>query len=177
MIYLNKLQETLKQLPQLLDNVDNWDSLIVNKRKPHTYRVFHFLPNGDRVCLHRFETCHTHEAFAHPHPWPGAFIILKGKYNMEVGSSIDQNSNPQTVANFILNKHSSYEIVNPLTWHAVVPLETTYTIMINGPAFGVEAHKAAVTTKGKDLDKMPADELVEYLNVFKNLVNEYLNHK
>ena len=61
-----------------------WDSLIVNRRKPHTYRAFTF--DGDlRICLHRFEPCEASEAFMHPHPWPGAFLVLDGQGGLRPG--------------------------------------------------------------------------------------------
>jgi hypothetical protein len=171
---LLKLKESVALLPELIDNRDVWDSIIVNRRKPYTYRVFTQLPNGLRLCLHKFDPCHTHEAFSHPHPWAGAFMILHGKYKMNVGYSCNGrlDSIPANVSTFILNAGSSYEIINPLTWHSVIPLETTYTIMVNDVAWDSEvAHKDVRTTKGKDLDKMPESELLEHLKIFKQLVS------
>lgn len=173
---LEKLNEALVLLPSLLENREEWDSLIVNRRKPYTYRVFATLPNGSRICLHKFDPCHTHEAFDHPHPWPGAFVILQGSYKMSVGYSCGgrEDKNPVNVATFILNKHSCYEIIDPLTWHSVVPLESTYTVMINDTPWSADyAHTAVRTTKGKDLDKMPEPELLEHLAIFKKLVAEW----
>jgi len=162
-------------LPALLTDRSKWDSLIVNRRKPHTYRVFTTLEDGNRICLHKFNPCDTHEAFSHPHPWPGAFIVMKGAYRMKVGFSKDrEDEQPQPVAEFVLREHAAYEITNPLTWHSVVPLTTTYTIMINGAPFGPEvAHKSVRRTGGKDLDKMPENELMDHLFIFSNLVALY----
>jgi hypothetical protein len=176
---LKELENTLKMLVDegILDDVTKWDSLIVNRRKPHTYRVFTQLPNGLRLCLHKFDICDKHESFLHPHPWPGAFMILKGAYEMEVGYSADRLSEPSHVAKFILQEGSKYEIQTPLTWHSVTPLDITYTIMINGPAWDADyAHKDVRTTKGKDLDKMPEDELKEHLAIFKRLVGDWANN-
>lgn len=174
---LNKLYEALALLPSILTNREAWDSLIVNRRKPYTYRVFTTLPNGLRLCLHKFDPCHTHEAFAHPHPWPGAFVILQGKYKMNIGYSCGgrQDSAPAEVTTLILNRHSAYEIINPLTWHSVIPLEPTYTVMVNDSPWDTEtvAHKDVRTTKGKDLDKMPEPELLEHLSIFQRLVEEW----
>ena len=125
---LDKLYEGLYELPKLLADSNNWDSLIVN---PWTFRVYSKLSNGMRVCLHRFEICHTHEAFPHPHPWPGAFLVLEGSYKMEIGHSLDRESPMLDVMTTVMGRWSAYEIVNPLTWCAVIPLETTYTIMVN----------------------------------------------
>lgn len=177
---ITELFDALANLPELLDDRSAWDSLLVNRRKPYTYRVFTTLPNGLRLCLHKFDSCHTHEAFAHPHPWPGAFVILQGRYKMDIGYSCNgrEDSVPAEVVSLILNKHSSYEIVNPLTWHTVAPLEETYTVMVNDAPWDAEtAHKDVRTTKGKDLDKMPEPELLEHLSVFKRLVEEWNNIK
>ncbi len=177
---LDALQMVVKLLPDLLDKREAWDSLIVNRRKPYTYRVFTNLvgytnlSHGLRVCLHKFDTCHDHESFAHPHPWSGAFLLLQGKYKMTIGRSKDRTSPPDDVMTMILTPGSMYEITNPLTWHSVIPLETTYTIMVNGEPWSADfAHKDVRTTKGKDLDKMPEDELIAHLAHFQKLLREY----
>lgn len=152
----------------LLQDRSKWDSLIVNRRKPHTYCVFTYV-GDNRICLHRFDVCDT-RIVRSPHPWPGAFMILKGSYRMRLGRSSDRESPPVPVADLILTAGSAYEITDPLTWHSVTPLETTYTIMLNGPTWepGV-AHKDVRTTKGKDLDKMPENELLAHLKIFSDL--------
>jgi len=171
---LSELHKAMDELPDLLADRGKWDSLIVNLRKPWTYRVYSRLKSGMRVCLHRFEVCHKHEAFKHPHPWPGAFIVLDGAYKMEVGYSPDRVSKPSEVTTLILRKWSEYEIVSPLTWHAVIPLETTHTVMVNDESWPPEvAHKEVRTTKGKDLDRMPENELIAHLAKFQALVREY----
>jgi hypothetical protein len=173
---IDRLEQALITLPSLLNMPSRWDSLIVNRRKPHTYRVFTQVDDL-RICLHKFNTCDRHEAFAHPHPWPGAFIIMQGSYHMDTWFSPSRTeSYRHKVASFVLTKHSKYEIINPLTWHSVIPLETTYTVMVNGPAWDKEvAHVDVRRTAGKDLDKMPADELAHHLNIFQLLVRRYLN--
>lgn len=160
----------------LLSQPEVWDSLIVNRRKPHTYRVFTQSPldDKDRICLHKLDKCSLHESFSHPHPWAGAFLILKGGYSMKVGKSIDRESPPFDVANFELYIGSMYEITNPLTWHAITPIEETYTIMVNSEPFSPEiAHQDCRTTKGKDLDKMPEDELLQHLEIYKDLIQRW----
>ena len=169
---LNKLRALITS-GDLLEKVNNpkiWDSLIVNKRKPHTYRVFSH-DKETRICLHKFDTCNTDEAFPHPHPWPGAFFILSGGYNMKVGKSKDLKSDPEDVASFYMGPLSGYEITSPLTWHSVIPLATTYTVMINGPAWSPEvAHSKVRTTKGKDLGKLSPQELEDHLLAFQSML-------
>lgn len=41
---LNKLDEVLKFLPALISDA-KWDSLVINRRKPYTYRVSTQLDN------------------------------------------------------------------------------------------------------------------------------------
>jgi hypothetical protein len=171
---LDILKNIIPKVPELLREPDNWESLIINKRKPHTYRAFTQL-DDIRVCLHKFDMCAQNEAFWHPHPWPGAFLVLSGSYEMKVGYSQDRVSPPKEVLKTILYKGSSYEMLNPLAWHSVVPKSTCYTIMVNGPAWDLDyAHKDIKVTKGKDLKKMSENELDRHLSIFEDLIQEYL---
>jgi hypothetical protein len=175
---INRLDDALlNYLPDLVQDISAWDSLLINRRKPHTYRVFtHFGCKEQklRICLHKFDTCFDNEAFDHPHPWPAAFIIMSGGYRMRIGYSKDRFSKPEEVSVFEMRQYSKYEIVNPLTWHSVTPVTTTYTIMINDEPWDKDiAHTEVRTTKGKDLEKMPDNELIEHLNAFKVMLNDY----
>lgn len=163
-------------LPDLMKDRTRWSSLIVNRRKPWTYRAFtNFEYNGHdlRVCLHRFATCEEHESFLHPHPWPGAFVLLSGRYVMNVGLSVDRFSRPATALKVILGPGSRYAITNPLTWHSVTPLEECWTIMVNGKPWDIQtvAHTEIRTTKGKDLDAMSDEDLSSHFNAFRSLIS------
>ena len=168
---LSALADVLKSLPAMLDDPTAWDSLIVNRRKPTTYRVFRHLQDGLRVSLHRFDPCAKHEAYPHPHPWPGAFALLEGSYRMWVGFTPDLESRePITVTETILTAGSRYEIVEPRTWHSVTPITECWTVMVNGAPWRERAHVRAPTTTGKDLDKMPPEELAAHLAKFRELL-------
>lgn len=170
---LDYLLEMLKEeIPTLVSDPSKWDSLVINRRKPHTYRVFLQRNWRERICLHKFNPCDTHEAFMHPHGWPAAFILLHGSYRMKLGSSLDHKANPWNTEELIMSKGSAYQILNPLTWHSVTPLEECYTVMLNGYPFN-NPHEAVRTTKGKDLEKMPGLELIEHLKIFQYLLKEY----
>lgn len=172
---INELDAALAILPDLLSKRELWDSLIVNRRKPFTYRVFTTLPNGLRCCLHKFDPCNVEESFYHPHPWPGAFVVLDGAYRMKVGLAPDRFAGPVEVMDTIYQRYSTYAITNPLTFHSVIPLMETYSVMVNDKPWPLEnCHTSVKTTKGKDLDKMPEDELIAHLGKFKGLVNNYL---
>lgn len=147
-----------------------WDSLVINRRKPTTYRIFQQFGQY-RVCLHCFHPCDKDEAFRHPHPWPGAFYILKGGYDMELWRSTDRDdTNPTKITSMHLAAGSKYEITDPLLWHSVVPTTTTYTIMVNDQPWQPNIqHSSVRTTAGKDLKQMTQTQLDTYLTRFKNL--------
>ena len=166
------LHSKIYSILHALDEVNEWESLVINRRKPHTYRVFRNI-DGYRVCLHRFEPCDDNEAFPHPHPWPGAFLLLEGEYVHTVGGSVDLKSEPEYFLREIVRPYSTYEIINKQTWHRVQPIKTTYTVMINGEPWK-ESHSETRTTKGKDLESMERDDLVKHLNKFRVLLKEYL---
>lgn len=167
---LEILNQVLKDLPTYMQDVGNWDSLVINRRKPYTYRAFYKI--GElRICLHRFEVCDEHEAFPHPHPWPAAFKILKGSYKMGLARSENRESPPLPVATTIMTAGSSYEIVDPMTWHTIQPIQECYTVMVNGLPWDKEVtHKEVRTTKGKDLQSMSAQELADHFAVFNGLL-------
>ena len=169
---LKRLAEVMRILPSLLNDKSKWDSLIINRRKPYTYRV-HTQLDDVRVCLHKFERCDEHESFFHPHPWPGAFIVLSGGYRMGVGYSQSRIEKPDHVMNINLTKWCSYEITEAMTWHSVIPHGLTYSVMVNGPPWEGRAHQDVRTTKGKDLEKMSDADLEEHLRAFNFLVDEY----
>jgi len=166
-----------KMLPEIhlsLVSNDDWDSLIINRRKPWTYRVFRQF--GDyRVCLHAFDACDVHEAFLHPHPWPGAFLVLEGSYIQKLGFSQtkDKDSVPDMFYRELLSAGSCYEILDQRIWHSVQPLTRCYTIMLNGKPWD-EPHQAVKTTKGKDLEKMLPYDLNEHKRHFQRLLDEYM---
>lgn len=158
-----------------IDQPENFDSLIINRRKPFTYRAFWYPQNqslkGLRVCLHKFDPCEESDAFLHPHPWPSAMAVLEGHYRMKVGASVDKGSQPIIVSDILLGPGSAYSMPDPMGWHSVQPMETCYSIMVNGKPWGDEAHSAAPTTKGKDLDKMTPEQLADHLATFKRLLS------
>lgn len=176
MNYLTKLEYYLPSILKHLNSPDEWDSLVINRRKPYTYRLFSMF-GEHRICLHRFDECLDTDSFFHPHPWPGAFIILDGQYSQTIGHSKDLISDPLEVAEFKLKAGSSYEISSPLTWHKITPSVETHTIMLNGQPFE-NPHKSVRNTKGKDLDKLSEEDKLTHLNKFKVLIERYLhNHE
>lgn len=156
-------------IAELLDFPQKWDSLIINRRKPYTYRIF-TMYNDLRICLHEFDECSTEESFAHPHAWPAAFMVLCGEYNLKIGRSSNILDEPEKYHTLNMAAESSYEMVDPLEWHAITPLRKTYTIMINGPNYN-NPHTSCRTTKGKDLEKLNEEEKSGSLLLFKDFLN------
>lgn len=170
-IYLDDLNEVIKdKLPDLLNKPEYWKTLVINRRKPFTYRAYTYIGRL-RVCLHRFEVCEEEEAFLHPHPWDGAFKLLEGSYLMKVGISKDRKSHPDFATKIKLTAGCQYAMTNPLTFHAITPLSECYTVMLNGtPYSSAIAHEDVKTTKGKDLQEMTPEELLKHLKKYKELL-------
>lgn len=172
--YLDKLNYLLdRPIEQLLiGNNSAWNSLVINRRKPYTYRVSRMIGKY-RLCLHKFEECEESEAFLHPHPWPAAFQILSGDYLMNVGFSRNLTDAPEVVMRQLQVEGSQYEIVEPRTWHSVTPQGgVVYTMMLNGPPWiPGEHHEDVRTTKGKDLQTMTPAELKQFLQDYRRAYN------
>lgn len=152
----------------LHNNPQEWDSLVINKRKPHTYRMWRYFDDY-RVCLHKFMKCKEDEVFGHPHPWPAEMYMLCGVYYHTIGYSVDLESDPTYFYKERLQEGSSYKIDDPHVWHKVRPVTTCWTIMFNGPEFKKQ-HAACRRTKGKDLQKMTYEEVKEHVNYFLDFI-------
>jgi hypothetical protein len=171
---LTILTDILKILPDKLDDLSLWDSLIINRRKPFTYRAFFIFEDGAykniRVCLHRFDPCDESDAFFHPHPWPSAMKVLAGSYKMKLGYSQTLTSKPEFMMEEVLAAGSTYSMTEPKCWHSVQPLSDCFSVMINGQPWGEQAYEFAPTTRGKDLNKMSPNDLKSHLDIFKILL-------
>lgn len=171
------LEELFRMLPciqELAKEPGKWEALLINKRKPHTYRLFTQV-GDNRVCLHKFDACSSNEAGRHPHPWPGAFLVLHGTYRMWTGRSPDRGSPPVDGPEFLLTAGSAYQITSPLDWHSVTPLEETWTVMVNGPRWPDDVrHEGAPTTAGKGLKAISNLDKVMMLPAFAGLIGQQL---
>lgn len=163
------LEQVLSDFPKLLAEKDAWKSKIINKRKPHTYRIYRMYGKM-RVCCHRFTACHMDDSFVHPHGWPAAFIVLHGRYQMRMGTAPNRKDKPAHYEEMIFSPGDRYSIENPLTFHAITPLEDCYTIMVNNEAWSKDIiHSEVRTTVGKDLDEMTPDDIATSLQLFSKL--------
>ncbi len=150
-----------------------WESIVINKRKPHTYRAF-IHHEDTRICLHRFEPCRREDSFPHPHPWPSSMLILSGEYDMAVAHTSDlESAEPMHVIDLTLNAGSVYHMNDRHTWHQVIPRTQCYSLMINGPRWE-NAHNRAPSTGGKGLEAMPEHVLADHLAKSRELIGAYL---
>ena len=154
----------------------DWDSLIINKRKPFTRRMWFYLPDPMqhlRVCLHEFLPCRLDEAFAHPHGWPAEFAVMSGAYREDLWFSdktVDVADCPPVSS--VYTQGSWHVIERPNVWHRVQPLEITYTVMVNGLPFENPLPDVR-STKGKDLEEMTEDDKLEFLELFAALTSGF----
>lgn len=171
---IDQLRTAAEFALQHIDDASRWGSLVIDRRQPHTWRVF--APFGElRICLHRFAPCEAGESFAHPHPWPSAMLVLSGVYQMSVAHSADLRSDETSpVLDVVLGPGSQYAMTEPGTWHQVVPRTECFSLMINGPRWE-QPHRRAPTTSGKGLTEMSATELGSHLGTFKRLIGDYLS--
>jgi hypothetical protein len=99
-------------------------------------------------------------------------MVLRGRYMHSVGVSQDLVSQPELVYQQEVGPYSPYLITDPKIWHSVQPLQTTYTIMVNGPPFE-NPHASVRTTKGKDLKTMSDKDKCTLLAKFDDLLRAY----
>ena len=156
-----------------INDASLWGSLVINKRKPHTYRAY--LQHEDyRICLHRFEACEPEDSFAHPHPWPSSMVVLSGEYEMAVGHTSDLTSGEQShVIRVKLSAGSTYDMMDRETWHQVIPRSQCYSLMVNGPRWE-NAHRYAPSTGGKGLEEMSEQILKDHLETCCTLLRAHV---
>lgn len=166
------IQQAIQVAYKAAADPSRWGSIVINKRKPHTYRAF--LQHEDtRICLHRFEACDPEDSFAHPHPWPSSMLILSGEYDMAVAHTPDLKSNePSPVIHVTLGAGSIYHMNDRHTWHQVIPRTRCYSLMVNGPRWE-NAHRRAPSTSGKGLEEMTNEVLSEHLANCRELLSRY----
>ena len=121
-------------LPKLLcEPASSWQTLMIDYEKPHVERVWR--QSGEyRICLHRIHPCREEDAFLHPHAWPMASRILDGTYREKRATGLEAKSRPP-FSHFEVYRDAShaYEMVGPLLWHSVQPIEKVcMTLMVIG---------------------------------------------
>lgn len=91
--------------------------------------------DGMRLAVHRIHPCD--DPFFHPHPWPCAIRVLKGRYEMPVGFGAGVDT-PAVAGRLYLAAGSLYEMTHPDMWHAVKAHTEVLSIMLMGKPWGRE---------------------------------------
>jgi hypothetical protein len=163
----------LLEISSYLDEPETWGSLVINKRKPYTQRLFR-LDGAIRTCLHMFEPCKEEESFGHTHSWPARFMCLQGSYFMRSAFYYYHSSDVLIKTNSsLLTAGSWYEMSDPALYHKIVPLEPSFTIMQNGMPYR-NPHESCVTTRGKELLQLDEASTHALLESFQSLIDNYL---
>jgi|TARA_R110000851_G_scaffold56073_3_gene131203 hypothetical protein len=156
------LPDIVKDIKQAIVKQDfsRFKGLRIDRREPHTLRLFYYREDGLRVCFHIFQPCAWEDAFPHPHSWDSEVLIVKGSYIHWVSdhTPLSEKCNETKGFKHILSSGSSYSIDNPYVWHKVQPLEEVMTLMVNSEAWETQSDYC-VTTKGKELVKLTESEI------------------
>lgn len=173
--HINSTEKIHQMIPEVIydlqwalseNNFDEFKGLKIDRREPHTLRLFYF-KDDLRICLHIFQACEWEDAFPHPHNWYSQVFIVKGCYRHWVSEHTPLDKRPDINKGFVhvLGTGSSYSINNPYLWHKVQPLMETMTLMINEKDWE-EKSDFSVTTKGKELVELSNEEKQEMIERF-----------
>lgn len=148
---LEYLHDVEKRLPKLLKLVDEWHGKLIVYEKPMVERLW--MQDGDnRIYLHRIHSCAPDEAYYHQHSWPSAIRVVKGQYEMKIGSKDASSS-------VIMIPKSSYEMTDPKAFHSVRPLDcNVLSLMVTGPLY--EGAKKVAIPANPDLPSDMANQLL-----------------
>lgn len=119
-------------LPSLLHQKNLWQGLYVDYHHPYVERLWTQW-GENRISLHKIYPCERAAALFHPHPWPQAAKILRGGYEMGIGYSQAHKNEPPLATRLFINEGSSYEMIDPNSWHYVRPIdEPSFSLMVTG---------------------------------------------
>ena len=165
---------TYKELALVKDLLENkeWDSLLIDKRDPITYRLF-IVHEGHRYCLHHMRSGKTK---SHPHKYNARVKILAGRYEHtifveEKSAHLDESDRLREVYRETLHKDSSYCIEHPEIFHSVEikPFAYCYSLMINDYDFK-NPNPSCISTAGNNLGPIPEEKKQELIKEFKSFL-------
>lgn len=157
---LDLLSQVEKELPALLLE-QGWKSVDITYHDPRVERVWRQW-GENRISLHAIHPCPPSESLFHPHPWPSAMRIVKGKYEMSVGYGKGIELPPE-VCKLILVDGCSYEMTHPDGWHGVRPLDgICWTVMVSGKPWNREVNEKPQTEQ----HALSSDRMFEILAFF-----------
>lgn len=137
---LQQLHDVIAALPSLLRDRDAWHSLHITYHPPRVERLW--CQHGNlRVFLHRIWPTDA-DVLYHPHPWPSAVRVVRGRYVHTLGDE----TGPLSTS--ILAAGSEYEMTNPRAWHSVRPDEgPSDSIMVVGSPHSPKPRMPVVPTE------------------------------
>jgi hypothetical protein len=155
--------EELRQIKEWL-YTEEWDSLLINKRDPITYRLS--IQRDKRYCLHYMKSGISKP---HPHKYNVRVKILAGRYKHHL--FYDDGVNLNKISHENLHQGSSYEIRYPNVYHQieVEPLAASYSVMINDYDFSVP-NRGCISTQNNQLGPIPEKEKLELIEEFKRIL-------
>jgi len=165
---INKLQQLEdKIIPGLLQDPNNWKSLMIDYHPPIVERLWAQVGNY-RVLLHWIHKCEAKDALFHPHPWPSAMHVISGKYEMGLGYGSGLEEPPKMCTILMENGGSYYDMTHVDGWHYVRPVDgICVTTMLIGPKWEREEIKST-----EPLKPMPNERKMVMLEFFRTY---YLN--
>lgn len=166
---LKSLEPNIKDL---LNLPDIWKTLDVDYHPPRVERLYTDY-EGFRVFLHTIHPTDSPCLF-HKHRWPAAFKQVSGAYEMGITYSqaevaSDEAWSLPTIARFIINEGSYYEMTQTDCLHYVKPLDSpSMSIMITKELY----YEADFRKEGLQvqLQELGEERKLELLNQFKMLL-------
>ena len=121
------LQRYEQELPTLLQDPKNWQSLMIDYDQPIVWRLWRQVDDEHRLMLHRIEP--TDKPLTHQHFWPSGVHLLSGIQKMRVG----RTPSMFPTATLYLPPGTYYEMLDPDGWHDVAPQgDPSWSTMITG---------------------------------------------
>ena len=145
-----------------------WNSTQIG---PDAYRIW--TTSGEyRVCLHYVDKGNMVDATMHTHAWPASFLVVQGRYHINIGNYTDTQSNElANLRGLHLTSGSAYEMKYPLEAHQAIPIEDSWAIMVNKRKFqDFERHVSSFHKVSSPPASLPRDELELRIDRFVDVI-------
>ena len=166
---IEHLKEAELHLPMLLREPELWNTLDVDYYPPRVERLWTQYDNDHRLYIHLIHPTNEPCLF-HKHRWPASFKMIDGSYEMGITHCIDEIDSEEayklpTMAKFILNTGSYYQMTETNTLHYVKPLGGISTsLMLAGPLYPeAEFRKEAVDRELKSLSDFRKMTILQWM--------------
>lgn len=149
---INHLKEAESNLPRLLQQPELWNTLDIDYYPPRVERLWTQYDNDHRLFIHLIHPTDQPCLF-HKHRWPASFKMLDGGYEMSITYCKEEIESEEayklpTIAKFIINVGTYYEMIETHTLHYVKPLNgISASLMISGPLYPEAEYRKEVVTK------------------------------